>query len=89
MKTLLLILLFIFFISSSNIAISGSRGNINLDQAVEQVTRDNRGRVLSASTQRDQQQRNIHNIRVLTPNGKVKRYHINQQNGQYMRARPR
>ncbi len=88
MKMTLLFLVLIFLISSSNFAISRPRGNVNLDQAVEQVTRDNRGRVLSASTRRDQQQRDIHNVRVLTPNGKVKRYRINQQNGQYIRPRP-
>jgi uncharacterized membrane protein YkoI len=89
MKTLLLYLLFILFISSSRLALPGSRGNLSLDQAVEQVTRDNRGRVISASTQRDRQQRSVHNIRLLTPKGKVKRYRINQQNGQYLRPESR
>jgi len=57
---------------------------LTLDQAIEQVKRHDNGRVLSATTREVQNQLSTHNIRVLTPHGKVKRYQINKYTGQYI-----
>ena len=59
--------------------------NFSLEQAVKRVEKQQQGRVISAKTQPDQRDRNIHNVRILTPKGQVKRYRINERNGQYVR----
>ena len=83
------VLILIFMLSLSSLVMSRPRGGMSLDQAVERVKHDNRGQVLSASTRRDKQHRGTHNIRVLTPNGKVKRYKINERDGKYLRSQRR
>lgn len=65
-----------------------ARGGISLDEAVESVRDRNGGRVISAETQqRDGQQ--VHNIRLLTKDGKVKRIRIDSSSGQRVQGRPR
>ncbi len=66
-----------------------AKNNLSLGQAVKRVKQQQNGRVLSATTRHDKQQRSIHNIRILTPHGKVKRYQINERNGQFIRPRKR
>ncbi len=65
-----------------------ARGGISLDEAVESVRDREGGRVISAETQEwDGQQ--VHNIRLLTKDGKVERIRINSSSGQRMRGRPK
>jgi len=52
-----------------------ARGDISLDQAVEQARERTGGRVISAET-RGEDGRRIHNIRILTNDGKVRRLQI-------------
>lgn len=75
----------LFFLS--NIGFARSKNNMNLGDAINQVKQHQGGQIISARTKQDQQQRNIHNIRVLTPQGKVKRYQINESNGQFIDRR--
>jgi uncharacterized membrane protein YkoI len=75
---------FLLFIGLNSIAISQNR--MSLEQAVNQVKQQNNGRIISANTQRDRDQRTIHNIRLLTPKGQVKRYQINERTGQNIRS---
>jgi len=53
-----------------------ARGDISLDQAVEQARERTGGRVISAETRNKDGQR-IHNVRILTSDGKVRRLQIN------------
>jgi len=52
-----------------------ARGDISLDQAVEQARERTGGRVISAET-REKEGRRVHNIRILTEDGKVRRLQI-------------
>ena len=65
-----------------------ARGGISLDKAVEAARDRVGGRVISAETQeRDGQQ--VHNIRLLTKDGKVKRIRIDARTGKRMQGRPK
>ena len=70
----------------SNLAFA--RGGISLDEAVERARGREGGRVISAETHERDGQR-IHNIRLLTKDGRVKRIRIDGQSGKRMRGRPR
>ena len=50
-----------------------ARGDMSLDQAVRQARDKSNGRVISAETREKNGQR-YHNIRILTNDGKVRRY---------------
>lgn len=52
-----------------------ARGDVSLDQAVEQARERTGGRVISAET-RDKNGQRVHNIRILTSDGKVRRLQI-------------
>lgn len=80
---------FIFTLYFSLSTIAFSRNNMNLEEAVKQVKQQNNGRIISASTRRDKKQRTIHTIRLLTPQGQVKRYQINGGTGQRIRLQKR
>ena len=70
--------------------VSGSlqaRG-ISLDEAVERARERVGGRIISAETEMRNGQA-VHNIRLLTKDGKVKRIRIDGGSGQRMRQRPR
>ncbi|MFK5987111.1 MAG: hypothetical protein QM479_17010 [Pseudomonadota bacterium] len=86
---LIRLFLIIFLLCLATIINARPQNNFSLGQAVEQVKQQQHGKILSATTRRDKQQRNIHNIRVLTPHGKVKRYQFNEANGQYIRPHQR
>jgi uncharacterized membrane protein YkoI len=85
MLTRLFVVFFIFNVCFSSFAIARPRDDMSLEQAVKQVKQRNNGRVLSATTRRDNNQRATHNVRILTPRGQVKRYQINGRTGQYIR----
>ena len=51
-------------------------GGLNLDQAVQQVKQQTGGRVLSAKT-KNNDGREVHKIKVLLPNGKVRIIRVN------------
>jgi len=72
-------------LSISIATIAAAQNRMSLEQAVNQVKQQNNGRVISANTRRDQNKRTIHNIRILTPHGQVKRYRINERTGQNIR----
>ncbi len=57
-----------------------ARGDISLDQAVEQARERVGGRVISAET-REREGRRVHNVRILTEEGKVRRLQINAEGG--------
>ena len=57
-----------------------ARGDISLDQAVEQARQRVGGRVISAET-RERDGRQVHNVRILTKDGKVRRLQINAEGG--------
>lgn len=52
-----------------------ARGDISLDQAVEQAKQRLGGRVISAETN-ERNGKRIHNVRILTKDGKVRRLRI-------------
>jgi len=52
-----------------------ARGDVSLDQAVSQARERTGGRVISAET-REKEGRKVHNIRILTDDGKVRRLQI-------------
>ncbi|MEW8626093.1 MAG: PepSY domain-containing protein [Candidatus Thiodiazotropha sp.] len=52
---------------------------VSLDKAVEQAKKRTGGQVISAET-RNQDGRRVHNIRILTEDGKVRRLRINANN---------
>ncbi|MES9969810.1 MAG: PepSY domain-containing protein [Candidatus Thiodiazotropha sp.] len=53
---------------------------MSLDQAVEQAKQRLGGRVISAET-RERDGKRIHNVRILTKEGKVRRLRINAEGG--------
>jgi len=61
-------------------------GVIPLERAVERVKRNSNGKILSAKTIRDGK-RSVHNVRVLTKQGRVKRVRIDARSGQRLRPR--
>ena len=79
----------LFFLSLCFNSGAWSQNNVSLEQAVKQLKQQNNGRIISANTRRDNKQRNIHNIRLLTPQGQLKRYQINERTGQNMRLKKR
>ncbi len=81
----LFVVVFIFGVFFSGYTLARPRSTITLEQAVEQARQRNNGKVLSASTRRDNNQRATHNVRILTPGGQVKRYQINEHTGQFIR----
>lgn len=58
----------------------------SLARAVEQVKRRTGGKILSANTSREGK-RKIHNIRVLTQQGRVKRFRVDARSGQFLNPR--
>jgi|GEM_PF-2696901 len=58
----------------------------SLEQAVEQVKRNTNGKILSANTVREGK-RNVHNVRVLTQQGRVKRIRVDARSGQILKSR--
>ncbi|MCU7846745.1 MAG: PepSY domain-containing protein [Candidatus Thiodiazotropha sp. (ex Lucinoma kastoroae)] len=65
-----------------------ARGDISLDQAVQQAKERVGGRVISAET-RERDGRQIHNVRILTKEGKVRRLRINAEGGRRQNGRRR
>ncbi|MBT2969361.1 MAG: hypothetical protein B6D72_11580 [gamma proteobacterium symbiont of Ctena orbiculata] len=57
-----------------------ARADISLDQAVEQAKQRLGGRVISAET-RERDGKRVHNVRILTNEGKVRRLRINAEGG--------
>ena len=51
-------------------------GHMNLDKAVQQVKQQTGGRILSAKT-KNNDGRQVHKIKVLLPNGKVRIIRVN------------
>lgn len=58
----------------------------SLDRAVEQLRGETRGRVLSADTE-FVEGREVHVIRILTKDGRVRRLRIDAESGQRIRRR--
>lgn len=83
-RKLQMLLLLLLIITSQAFA----RGGVSLDEAVERVRDRVGGRVISAETQEWDGQR-VHNIRLLTKDGKVKRIRIDGKSGKRMQGRSR
>ena len=63
----------------------GGQGHrVPLDSAVSQIRDQQKGRVLSAETLR-QNGREVHRIRVLTPEGRVRELHVDPRTGDVKR----
>ena len=60
--------------------------DVSLDQAVSEVKRRTGGRVLTADTVR-KNGRDVHRIRVLNDEGKVRQMRVDGQDGQEIRRR--
>ncbi len=56
--------------------------NTTLDGAVQRVQRETHGRVLSADTYPEPEGREVHRIRVLTPEGRVRQYQVDPDSGE-------
>ncbi|EGV51453.1 PepSY domain-containing protein [Candidatus Endoriftia persephonae] len=65
-----------------------ARGLISLDEAVKQAKRQSGGRVISAET-REYDGRPVHNIRILTNEGKLRRYQMDGRSGRFIKRKPR
>ena len=51
-------------------------GGVSLNEAIEQVRRKTKGRIISAETRVNKNGREMHHIKVLTKDGKVKTHKI-------------
>lgn len=58
----------------------------SLDQAVSEARERYKGRVLSAETER-RDGRETHNVRILTPDGRVKNLRMDPDSGRFERPR--
>jgi uncharacterized membrane protein YkoI len=85
----LLSIFLILFLYFSHNSMVWSQNKVSLEQAVKQVKEQNNGRIISATTKRDNKQRSVHNIRLLTPHGQLKRYQINERTGQNIQTQKR
>ncbi len=56
-------------------------GPISLDEAVSEAREQYDGRIISAETRRRDDGRDTYNIRILTPEGRVRRYQIDPESG--------
>lgn len=66
---------------------AADRAGLDLDQTVQMVRSRVSGRVLSAET-RNMGGREVHSIRVLTRNGKVRRFRIDASTGRQLNKKP-
>ncbi len=64
------------------------RPNVSLDHAVKKARNRYNGRVISAETV-DVENDKMHNIRILTDDGRVKRLRVDPSTGEYVKGRPR
>lgn len=64
-----------------------ARGDVSLDEAVESARSRTGGRVISAETQ-EWDGKQVHHIRLLTKEGKVKRIRIDSKSGRRLKGRP-
>lgn len=76
MRLLLTGLILMCVVSQANAARSR---HITLDEAVSEVREQHDGRVISAETRRRGDGQDTHNIRILTPDGRVRRYQIDAE----------
>jgi len=72
-------------LSTSVVFAEGHRAS--LERALEQVKGRTHGKVLSANTVREGS-RNVHNIRVITEQGRVKRFRVDARSGKILNQRP-
>ncbi len=86
MRQTLLLLLVASLLGSA--AFAGHERRKSLDEAVSEARDRYNGRVLSAETER-RGDRESHNIRILTRDGRVKRLQIDADNGRPDRRRER
>jgi uncharacterized membrane protein YkoI len=86
MRQTLLLLLVASLLSSA--ALAGHDRRKSLEEAVSEARDRYNGRVLSAETER-RGDRESHNIRILTRDGRVKRLQIDAENGRPERGRGR
>jgi hypothetical protein len=61
-------------------------GGLSLDEAINRTRRSHDGKVLSADTVGDNGNR-VHRIRILTPDGRVKRFRLDAGNGKKKQKR--
>lgn len=74
------LLLSCLLIAEPNLVSAAPKGKVTLDDAVESVRDRTRGRVLSAETEQNNGGR-VHHIKVLTRDGRVKRFRIDGASG--------
>jgi uncharacterized iron-regulated membrane protein len=67
-------------IAKNNHGNKGSNGGISQDEAVQRARQRYNGKVLSAETIRDNG-RKVYRIKILTPDGRVKRIRIDAHSG--------
>jgi uncharacterized membrane protein YkoI len=65
-----------------------ARSGTSLDDAVSEMRRQHDGRVISAETLRRRDGRSVHNIRILTPDGRVRRYQVDAESGRRVAPSP-
>lgn len=86
-KALVLAILFNVTISTSILAcdtaiILAAADNITLDQAINEIKNNNKGKILDAKTRQIDGQP-VHEIKVLTPKGHVKKIRIQTKQNQH------
>lgn len=86
MRSTFLMLLAVLALSSQTMAQPGRY--TSLDQAVSQARERYHGRVLSAETER-RGGRETHNVRILTPDGRVKNLRMDPDSGRFDEPRRR
>lgn len=64
------------------------RQNVTLDSAVKKARGRYNGRVISAETVGAENDR-MHNIRILTEDGRVRRLRVDPSTGEYIKPKPR
>jgi len=64
------------------------RPDVSLDYAVKKARNRYNGRVISAETVGAENNR-MHNIRILTEEGRVRRLRVDPSTGEYIKPRPR
>jgi len=73
-------LIILFFIIPSSVIANNLLLAFSLEESINDAKRVTNGKLISAKTVEEQQQ-NVHHIRILTNNGKVKRFRYDERTG--------
>lgn len=77
---------FLFLLLLPGLVLAGPPRDVSLNQAIGEARNHYNGKVLSAETRRTKG-RDTHNVRILTKDGRVRRYRVDAESGRRLKPR--